>query len=112
MGYQNDNGKKSVSIGLIDASPELLSTGNEYVTVTVIDPPGATADGKDISMRCNSPRVSVPGRNVAAAPLTATDATFAFALSRAVNVRPGLPPTFVAFSVATTFSVRSVCCTF
>ena len=63
-------------------------------------------------MRCKSPRVSVPGRNVAAAPATATDFTLAFEFRRTVSVRPALLPTFVAFSEAMTLSVRSACCTF
>src|SRR5689334_10652947 len=98
-------------MGLIAASPELLSTGSEYVTVTDVDELGATDDGKAISIFCSSLR-SVPGRNPVAAPPTATDATFAFACKRTVSVRPALPPTFVAFSVATTFTTRSACCTF
>ena len=112
IGYQNASGKNCVPIGLIEKSPLLLSTGSAYVTVTDVDAFGATGDGNVISTRCRSPLVSVPGRNVAAAPATATDFTLAFAFRRTVSVRPVLPPTFVAFNEATTFSTRSACCTF
>src|ERR1044072_5820135 len=78
--------------------------------VTDVDAFGATADGKAISIFARSR--SVPGRNVAAAPSPATDATFALEFIRTVSVRPAVPPTLVALSVATTLITRSVCCTF
>src|ERR1043165_8173035 len=78
--------------------------------VTDVDAFGATADGKAISIFARSR--SVLGRNVAAAPATATDATFALEFIRTVSVRPAVPPTLVALSVATTLITRSVCCTF
>jgi hypothetical protein len=82
------------------------------VTVTEVDALGPTADGNAISTRFRSPLVSGLSRNVEAAPATATDFTLDFEFKRTVSVRPELPPTFVAFSEATTLSTRSACCTF
>ena len=112
IGYQNESARNCVPIGLIAESPLLLSTGSEYVSETDVEPFGATGDGNKISIVCSSGLVSALGRCVAAAPLTATDFTLAFEFKRTVNVLPALPPTFVAFNVATTLSMRSACCTF
>ena len=53
-------------MGLIAVAPVLISTGNEYVTATVVFEAGFTALGGEISAR-KSPRISCPGRNVVAA---------------------------------------------